>query len=101
MIYTTCVCLLNVLICVVVSSIDCYKTKHDENLAYSLVEVLGIIQAGFVLIINPIIMALVLPSLYGKIGSLNPEARTMFIKIILIGITFEITIALRVTLLSK
>ena len=61
----------------------------------------GIVQALLVLLVNPIIVSIVLKKLYGKIGRRHPEARPMFIKILLLGSMFEIAICLRMVLLLK
>ena len=70
-----------------------------NNVRDVLMKAACIVQAGLVIVINPIIVTLVLRSLYGKIGRRHPEARIIFIKILLIGIVFEIALTLRIVLL--
>ena len=99
-VYTTIVCLWNFLICVTVSSIYCNMIADDANHDVLIMKVVGIFQAAIVMIFNPVIVVIVVHSLYNA-AARHPEARVMFIKIVLLGLFSEISVSMRIVLLVR
>ncbi len=58
------------------------------------------IQAGLVLLINPVIVSIVLKHLYGRVNFQGgSEARRIAYQILLLGILFEVAMVLRILLI--
>lgn len=58
-------------------------------------------EAGLVMIVNPVIFITVLRGLRHRLGHKNSTIKTMYFKILAIGILFEITAVLRIVLLFR
>ena len=64
-------------------------------------KVASIAQTGILAVINPVIVIIVLCSLWGKIGGIKSESGIMFVKILALGVMFEIAMMVRVLLLLR
>lgn len=95
------ICLYHILNCVVISLVYCQKVSTHSPIPEISIALPNIVQAGFVIAINPVIVILVLHSLYGKVGRRHREAGSMFIKILLLGIIIQIGGIIRIILLFK
>ena len=58
-------------------------------------------QTGILALINPVIVIIVLRSLWGRIGGIKSESGIMFVKILALGVMFEIAMTVRVLLLLR
>ena len=61
----------------------------------------SIAQTGILALINPVIVIIVLRSLWGRIGGIKSESGIMFVKILALGVMFEIAMTVRVLLLLR
>jgi len=98
-VYTTVAAIIYSLVCFIFSSIQCSEGYTDKAAEGFLI--VQVTEAALILVVNAGIVVTVLRSLWLRVSWQNSSAKAMFIKILLIGLMFEITAALRILLLFR